>query len=397
MVMDEAYFHTFDMERICIDKVFFLIYDEKYVQEDHTFDRELRDRFIQHVKRSRIQKGQFEQVLRKENLYSSWELQLRGPRIMRFHVNVIHFLQQQHNIRPDNVIYDDNFMPVNVSLTLTHYIAALRQFVDDAKIFYRDMVKKYWNEDLENIRYKFSEIEIPYEIYPGSVEDIANNLYAKGLAFSKYNTQSGTIYLQDVKTDNMIKVSRKYDNISKVDDIDLEPARKRDILYVNRVNSGRNENKIQIKIYQKTFGLCRIEFTLFSLDAKGIFNFDYSDTRITDTLTMFIHHGLKENGIHPERYDRSLDDVIRFAAKAFKEPEDLIYSLKDCDVFESCQANRSVRQRLVKKGVLLKKFDSDGMQQRGVYIVNPIIRDFLNMYKAKGNEHFVKGGLYADL
>jgi hypothetical protein len=112
---------------------------------------------------------------------------------------------------------------------------------------------------------------------------------------------------------------------------------------------------------------------------------------------MFIHHGLKENGIHPERYDRSLDDVIRFAAKAFKEPEDLIYSLKDCDVFESCQANRSVRQRLVKKGVLLKKFDSDGMQQRGVYIVNPIIRDFLNMYKARGNEHFVKGGLYADL
>ncbi len=395
--MEEPYFHTFDMERICIDKVFFLVYDEKYVQEDHTFDGELRDRFIQHVKRSRIQKGQFEQVLRKENLYSSWELQLRGPRLMRFHVNIIHFLQQQHNIRPDNIIYDDNFMPVNVSLTLTHYIAALRQFVDDAKIFYRDTVKKYWNEDLENIRYKFSEIEIPYEIYPGSVEDIANNLYAKGLAFSKYNTQSGTIYLQDVKTDNMIKVSRKYDNISKVDDADLEPARKRDILYVNRVNSGRNENKIQIKIYQKTFGLCRIEFTLFSMDAKGIFNFDYSDTRITDTLTMFIHHGLKENGIHPERYDRSLDDVIRFAAKAFKEPEDLIYSLKDCDVFESCQANRSVRQRLVKKGVLLKKFDSDGMQQRGVYIVNPIIRDFLNMYKARGNEHFVKGGLYADL
>jgi len=78
------------------------------------------------------------------------------------------------------------------------------------------------------------------------------------------------------------------------------------------------------------------------------------------TRAMFTHHGLKENGTI-QRYDRSLDDVIRFAAKAFKEPEDLIYSLKDCDVFESCQDNRSVRQHLVKKGVLLKKFDSDGM------------------------------------
>jgi hypothetical protein len=34
-MIDEAYFHTFDMERICIDKVFFLVYDEQYVQEDH--------------------------------------------------------------------------------------------------------------------------------------------------------------------------------------------------------------------------------------------------------------------------------------------------------------------------------------------------------------------------
>jgi len=298
-MLEEAYFHTFDMERICIDKVFFLVYDEKYAMEDHHFDRDLRDKFIQHVKRSRIQKGQFEQVLRKENQYSSWELQLRGPRIMRFHVNVIHFLQEKHNIRPDNVIYDDNFMPINVSLSLKDYVAALRQFIDDAKTFYRETVKKYWQEDLHDIKFKISEIEVPYEIYPGSVEDIANSLYAKGLAFSKYNTQSGTIYLQDVKTDNVLKVSRKYDNISKVDDADLEPVLKRDILYMNRINAGRNENKIQIKIYQKTFGLCRIEFTLFSQDTKGIFNFGYPDERITETLTSFIHHGLKENGIHP--------------------------------------------------------------------------------------------------
>jgi hypothetical protein len=393
--MEEAYFHTFDMERICIDKVFFLVYDEQYVQEEHFFDKELRDKFIQHVKQSRIQKGRPEQVLRKENMYSSWELQLRGPRIMRFHINVIHFLQQLHNIRPENVIYDDNFMPVTVNLTVQDYIAALRKFVLDAMEFYRSTVKKYWGEDLGKVRYKISEIEIPFEIYPASVEDIANNLYAKGLAFSKYNTQSGTIYLQDVKTDNMIKVSRKYDKITKVDDQDLQP--KRDILYMNRINSGRNDHKIQIKIYQKTFGLCRIEFTVYSNDAKQIFNFAKEDQDIAEDLILFIHYGLKENGILPERYDRSLDDVVKFVSKAVKEPEDVIYSLRNCDVFEACRANEAVRKRLVKKGILLKKVDSDGSQQKGVYIVNPMIRDFLNMYKPKGNEHFVKGGLYPDL
>lgn len=312
--MKEAYFHKFDMERICIDKVFFLVYDEQYVQEDHFFDKELRDKFIQHVKQSRIQKGRPEQVLRKENMYSSWELQLRGPRIMRFHINVIHFLQQLHNIRPENVIYDDNFMPVTVTLTVQDYIAALRKFVLDAMEFYRSTVKKYWGEDLGKVRYKISEIEIPFEIYPASVEDIANTLYSKGLAFSKYNTQSGTIYLQDVKTNNMIKVSRKYDRITKVDDQDLQP--KRDILYMNQINSGRNDHKIQIKIYQKTFGLCRIEFTVYSNDAKQIFNFAREDHDIAEDLILFIHYGLKENGILPERYDRSLDDVIRFRLKS---------------------------------------------------------------------------------
>lgn len=396
--MDEAYFNTFDMERICIDKVFFLVYDERYAQEDHLFDKVLRDKFIQHVKRSRIQKGRFEQVLRKENQYSSWELQLRGPRIMYFHVNVIHFLQEQHNIRPDNVIYDDNFMPIESNITLEEYVAALRKFIEDAMTFYKQTVKKYWEEDLHKIKFKISEIEIPFEVYPASVEDIANNLYAKGLAFSKYNTQSGTIYLQDVKTDNMIKVTRKYDKISKVDDEDLQPQLKRDIVYMNKINSGRNENKIQIKIYQKTFGLCRIEFTIFSKDAKGIFNFDrHNDHDIATNLILFCHHGLKENGLQIDRYDRSLDDIIKFVSKAFKEPEDLIYSLRECDVFETCKANDPTRKRLVRKGILLKKYDSDGTQQRGVYIVNPIIRDFLNMYQVKGNEHFVNGGLYPDL
>ncbi|WP_406670765.1 hypothetical protein V7O67_02710 [Methanolobus sp. ZRKC4] len=148
----------------------------------------------------------------------------------------------------------------------------------------------------------------------------------------------------------MIKVTRKYDKISKVDDADLNPVLRRDILYMNKINSGRNDHKIQIKIYQKTFGLCRIEFTVFSKDADSIFEFRREDEQITEDLILFVHHGLKENGVLADRYDKSLDDVIKFVSKAFKEPEDLIYSLRQCDIFEAGQANKSVRQRLVLEG-----------------------------------------------
>jgi hypothetical protein len=97
-----------------------------------------------------------------------------------------------------------------------------------------------------------------------------------------------------------------------------------------------------------------------------------------------------------EGFDRSLDDVVRFLFVALKDQEDLIYSLKDLDIFEAHQSNRAVRQRLTKKGILQKTFDSDGVQKKGLYIVNPVIREFLNLYSPKGNEHFVKNGFIQD-
>lgn len=38
-LLDETYFETFDLERICIDKVFFVVYDEEYALEDHFLTR----------------------------------------------------------------------------------------------------------------------------------------------------------------------------------------------------------------------------------------------------------------------------------------------------------------------------------------------------------------------
>jgi hypothetical protein len=396
--LDETYFGNFDLERVCIDKVFFLVYDEQYVQEQHFFDKDLRDRFIHNVKRSRIKKGKFEQVLRKSNDFSAWELRLAGTRAMYFHVNVIHYLQHIHDIKPSHIIYDDNFMPPDSNLTVLDYVASLRQFIQEAQQFYKDTVKKYWNEDLQNINFKIVQIEIPFEVYPASVDDIAQKLYAKGVSFRKYNTQSATLYLTNDKWDNEVtRPERKHDKIDQVDDADLSPSPTPDIVYLNQINSGRSENKIQCKIYQKTFGLCRIEFTAYSIDAKSIFNFKAPDNFIAQVLIDFVHYNLKNHDILVDRYDRSLDDVVQFLAKILKEPEDLIYTLKDTDIFEACRSNMAVRKRLVRKGVLLKKYDDDGTQQRGVYLVNPLIRDFLNLYKENGKEHFVKSSLYPSL
>ncbi len=392
-LLDEKYFETFDLERICIDKVFFVVYDEEYVREDHLFDKELRDRFIQHVKRSRIKKGRFEQVLRKESLYSAWELQLRGPRTMYFHVNIIHYLQQLHDIRPTNVIYDDNFLPLDSKLTVLDFVQALREFTEQAKEFYRDLVLQYWGTELHYIQIKFSQVELPFEVYPASVDDISRKLYAKGISFKKYNTQSGTIYLNDIEADNKIHVNRKYDKEEAIDEIDLRP----DICYMNQINSGKAKRRLQLKIYQKTFGLCRVEFTIYSEDTKQIFDWSRNNESIAEDLINFVHYNLGLYDINVDRYDRSLDDVVRFLAKALKEPEDLIYQLKDLDIFEAAVANRALRQRLSRKGIIVKLEDSDLVQKRGQYLVNPIIREFLNMYRAKGDEHFIKQSLYPEL
>lgn len=392
-LLDESYFETFDLERICIDKVFFVVYDEEYATENHMFDKELRDRFIQHIKRSRVKKGRFEQVLRKESLYSAWELQLRGPRTMYFHVNVIHYLQYLHDIKPENVIYDDNFLPIESKLTVLDFVQALREFIVQAIEFYKDTVFQYWGVELHQIKAKIAQVELPFEVYPASVDDIARKLYAKGLSFRKYNTQSGTIYLNNIEADNGIHVDRKYDKEEPIAEQDLRP----DICYLNKINSGKAKRKLQLKIYQKTFGLCRIEFTTYSEDAKQIFDWTQSNEAIAEDLINFVHFNLGLYDINVERYDRSMDEVVQFLAKALKEPEDLIYQLRDIDVFETAYANRAVRQRLTRKGLIVKLEDSDGSQIRGQYVVNPIVREFLNMYKAKGNEHFVKRALYPEL
>ncbi len=110
--------------------------------------------------------------------------------------------------------------------------------------------------------------------------------------------------------------------------------------------------------------MCRIEFIIYSEDADTLFDLFRTDREILLDLVDFDHYALKQQYILVESFDRSLDDVVHFRSVALKEQEDLIYSLKDLDIFEAHQSNRAVRQRFTKKGILQKTFDSDGVQKK---------------------------------
>jgi len=51
-----------------------------------------------------------------------------------------------------------------------------------------------------------------------------------------------------------------------------------------------NENKIQLKFYQKTFGLVRIEFTIFKEEVSTIFSFHSNETHEdAERLVRWVH------------------------------------------------------------------------------------------------------------
>ncbi len=152
-MLDEAFYHEFDVERICFDKVFFVVYDEKYCTLNHPFDNQLARKYDSHIFRSRIKGKKYEDVLRIENDYSFWQLQLKGGRTLFVYLNIINYLQAKKHIKIDSnmILKDSNFMPLDSSLTLKDYIDGLYKAIESSKVLYRDLVKKYWNVDLEHV------------------------------------------------------------------------------------------------------------------------------------------------------------------------------------------------------------------------------------------------------
>jgi hypothetical protein len=103
-----------------------------------------------------------------------------------------------------------------------------------------------------------------------------------------------------------------------------------------------------------------------------------TDREISQDLVGFMHYVLKQQDILVKRFYRSLDEVVCFLAVALKEQGYLICSLRDLGISEAYESNRAIWQRLMRKGILQKTFDSDGVQKKGLYIVSPGITEFEN-------------------
>lgn len=176
-----------------------------------------------------------------------------------------------------------------------------------------------------------SEMEIPFEVSPCSVDEIASYLdVSDGISFRKYKTQTGTLYL----TENTSKTEVELPNGLSTripDDFDA--------VYVNNINGGYNENKIQLKFYQKTFGLVRIEFTIYRKEVKAIFSFhDHELDQDAERLVRWVHKQFKMRDkvtACVKRYDVSLMNIVKTVASMTSVSEDLVYLLKDVEVFEA--------------------------------------------------------------
>lgn len=380
------------MERICLDKVFFVVYDRDYCMVDHPYDHEVKNQNLKYIQRSSVKGNKFEEVLRRvgDGGYNSWELRLKGGRTLFVYVNIIRYLQELKCIEIDKslLIHDNNFMPVDCTLTVKDYIQALYDVIEQAKSVYYDLVKKYWGIGLEKIDIKIVQMEIPFEVYPCSVNDIASCLDADGIGIRKYNTNSGTLYINDDLGKRDIRLPNGL-TVRITDDEFYDAS------YLNGISSGYSENKIQIKLYQKSFGLVRFEFTILWNDVRSIFSFDKTEidedvNRIID----WVHKQIRDRDKISKwirRFDLSLEDIVKKVSLATGIREEIIYCLKDVDIFESCWETRNLKKTLLKKSIIEPITDDIGIKKRGKYKISPWFKDMLNTYKPEGSELFLPG------
>lgn len=384
---DEAYFRTFDLERVCIDKVFLHVYDGWYSTMNHPFDDDLASRHHQAMKRTRVKGGRYEDVLHYcPKPYTFFDLRFAGARSMFVYVNIIEYLQDMKDIKPASnlVIHESNFMPLDCTLTARDYIEALYNIVEHYKSEYKRFVKEFWGEDLEDIKVAVNQMEIPFEVSPCSVDEIASRLDSDGIAFKKYNSQLATLYLTENKSRTEVELPNGL-STSIPEDFDS--------IYVNGINGGYKENKIQLKLYQKTFGLVRVEFTIFKEEINAIFSFHNSEIHDdAERLARWVHKQFRDRdkvAACVKRYDISLENIVKTVSFMTDLSEDIIYLLKDKEVFESSRKTDNLRRKLMKKHLLEPVTDDLGRSKRKIYRVNSQFKAMLNSFKPNGSESFL--------
>ncbi len=83
----------------------------------------------------------------------------------------------------------------------------------------------------------------------------------------------------------------------------------------------------------------RIEFTIYRNEVKAIFSFHYHELdQDTERLVRWVHKQFKMRdkvAACVKRYDVSLMNIVKTVASMTSVSEDLVYLLKDVEVFEA--------------------------------------------------------------
>jgi len=388
-MIDKEYhfFKDFDLERVCFDKYFFVVYDAKYCIGEHPFDDMVAQKYWQNRLLSRAKsKGRFVDVIRVENDYSFYELHLNKSRKMFCYVNIIKYLQNVKGITVDQslVLSKDNFMPIDDKTLFSEYLQAKGEIHKHFITAYQEFVRDNWHIDLEDIKVKPVQLEIAYEIFPASVNDISNRFQAKGVSIQRFNTQSGTIYLNENVGSTQVRLP---DGLTMMITDDTEVfCQPTSATYTSGLNAGYSTDKYQIKFYQKSFGLVRIEFT--------IVNETISKLNSTQEYLYFLHKAMNSQlrfGEFVKRFDVALEDIVRAVAVACNISEQMCYNIKDIGVWESSRETKATMRKLRKRGLLIPENDEIGTRKKGKYTVAPWFQEIFKRFKPKGKELFLPG------
>ena len=351
------FFDDFDMQRVCIDRCQFIIYDKKYAMKGHSFDKELADFDLSlHMKRSKIGRRYVDVAcfFNPSNVIG-YEVRFDQSRAMLVRVNIIRLYNEENNIVVKDVLNEDNFFPLDIIVPLKEQVDLLYSVIEKAKVFYYDFVKKYWSYECEDIKVKLNVVEFPYEVYPGNVQQFKEEL--NGHKITTYDTQSQTIYFdnkKDVET-NLIE------NVSN----NVQVA-------VNRLRT--ESGKIQFKIYQKAFGLVRMEHTVYADDLKFLFSLKKHLSIVdSEQIILFLKGEFKKRGILPRRFTSDYDDALVYMSRVYGLSPITIDGLLKMSVWESRKTNRGMTQKLLRKGLIVKV-------SRGIYNINPHFKQYFESY-----------------
>jgi len=298
--------------------------------------------------------------------YLRIEMRLRQTRSMRVIFNFNRYFFQKFNMKHDirmPVIHDDNFLPADTTITIDDYLEIFKNTLPaELEDLYRKKFALLWPADYARILYmdekliiKCVTLEVAREMKPLNVDDIHNDIVAKGTAmkkfqtpFKSYNSQSKTMLFGDAPEDPDVLF---FENDA--------------ILSANtEVWNWKNpyEHIRQGKLYQKSFDLGRFEITLFDQQI------DIMEQNPVEDLKFILDEYADSCGLVWKPTTKTYDEMKIFVAERFGiEVYVLDTFLNNNFIWNATTANTNTTKRLKRLG-LITKF------KRGQYIANPLLK-----------------------